>query len=323
MCVGQRNSFRVNTENMRVDFALLVVLAALLCKTTLAAEGTTIVHDGVSVEFPADREDLAKHCLEVIAQARPELLTRLDLHVPDEFTVKLFAHSAEYDLFTAGRIHPHSLGVAFPYARLIAIDASLTSLPTAFDFAATVRHEVLHLAIGRLHQETQHEVPLWFNEGVAVWFSGQNILRAPRVLPRAAVSGYFYSLSALGEVFPKELTNLALAYEESESAIRFLEDEFGNDVLRKIIETIRETGDFDSALRAVTGLDMIAFERDWRDHLKSKYRSWLAIVSSISLFTVLSVATIAAYLILKVRGWRTMKQWDEEEQQGKANFGSF
>jgi len=289
-------------------------LAAALAAACAGALAATMVQGGATVEYPTGHEALAKRCLEVVAATRPALVRELGLPAPERLTVKLFAAQAAYDRFLGGRVHPHSLGVALPHARVIAINTSAAAMPTRWDFRATVKHELLHLAVGRLQQETRQAVPLWFNEGLAVWFSGQNILQLPRVLPRAAAAGAVFSLAQLAAAFPTNMADLSLAYEQSESAVGYLAKEHGAGALKELFDRMRRGANFEAALCGVTGQTLPEFEAAWRKSLRSRFAGWRALLySGLSLFTLLAIGTIIAYAVMRMRARRRLRRWAKED----------
>ena len=291
---------------------MLLLTQAARCGAS--AEQDTLKQGGVTIEHSRHQRFLAERCLQTIAETRPRLKEELGLALPDEFTVKLFTSTQAYAQFVAGRVHPHSWGVAFPYAGLIAVNASPSALATDKELAGTLRHELVHLAIGRLEQDSGRGVPLWFNEGLAVWFSRQNLLELPRILKRAAVTGALIELQDLQLRFPTERAALSLAYEQCESVVGYLARKAGPGVFARVFERMRGGESFEEALRGATGgCSLEELQRRWRSSLKAGFWDWLGILSGISLFMVLAMLLVMAYLIMKWRARRTLRRWAEEE----------
>ena len=292
--------------------ATCALVLALYCGA-VASEVESLQQGGVTIEYSRYQKFLAERCLATVAKTRSELLQGLGLAAPDTFTIKLFTSADGYNEFIAGRVHPHSLGVAFPYAQLIAINASAQGLATDRDLSATARHEMLHLAIGQLEQQSGQPVPLWFNEGLAVRFSGQNILQEPRILRQAAATGTIYSLSQLTESFPGGQINLSLAYEEAESAVGYLAHRHGGAVFRSLFDRMRAGESFEQAIARVTGGPLADFEAKWRETVKVSFWDWVNLISGISLFTLVALLMVVAYLTMRWRARRKLRQWAEEE----------
>jgi hypothetical protein len=127
-------------------------------------------------------------------------------------TLHLYATSSGFRQFTE-QIHPDTLGVANPSRNEIAIDCSKTTSYGANNFLMTLRHEMIHIAFGRLTERTRRKVPLWFNEGVACWATDCLRTGLPQNLVRASTVDALIPLDRLRHSFPSNRIGRELAYQ--------------------------------------------------------------------------------------------------------------
>ncbi len=139
------------------------------------------------------------------------------------------------------------------------------------DFRRTVRHELVHVF---MHSKIntggrdagvwdQRSPPLWFTEGLADWWADGWDSQAEMVIRDALLHDHLFPLEQLtlgGHGF--------LLYKEGQSFVRYLEDTYGSDQLRRIMEEFYHYDTFEELIEAVTGEELKDISRDWRLALK-------------------------------------------------------
>ncbi len=140
-----------------------------------------------------------------------------------------------------------------------------------FDFRRTVRHELVHVfmhsKINAAGQEAgvwdQRSPPLWFTEGLADWWAEGWDSQAEMVIRDALLHDH---------LFPVEQLTLGghgfLLYKEGQSFVRYLEETYGTDRLRLLMEEFYHYDTFAEVIEAVTGETLQDISRDWRLALK-------------------------------------------------------
>ncbi len=131
--------------------------------------------------------------------------------------------------------------------------------------AATIAHELTHIAIEHAVGDPPRNLPTWLHEGVATVvesavaerFSYEDIVQA------AFEADRLISLRGLTGSFPVQSTGALLAYAQSNSFVKFIIDRWGESAITKILDAYREGASQDRALRQAVGLSLNALEAEW------------------------------------------------------------
>jgi Tol biopolymer transport system component len=128
-----------------------------------------------------------------------------------------------------------------------------------------VRHEFTHAAqyaatgaeYGALGEWVgMAALPEWFVEGTAEWQATSGSLYESGFARRAALSRQLAPLARIdGRTRQVDLIDLWLVYAQAHDMVVYLVRNFGDDVVKRILEYYRSRPDFDLALMHVTGMD--------------------------------------------------------------------
>lgn len=116
--------------------------------------------------------------------------------------------------------------------------------------------------------------PLWLMEGLAEYESGHFDSTIREMYVRdAATSKRLVPLIQLHGFSHLKPHQILLAYKESESAIRFIEEEYGKDKIPLLLQEARTRMDISSTLMSLLGIDLFTFDKKWQEYLEDKYAS--------------------------------------------------
>jgi len=180
----------------------------------------------------------------------------------------------------------------------------------------TLRHELVHLAMGSLGRETFERLPAWFHEGCAEHFAGDLYLGKVGVsLPWRAFTGSLSSLAEFREDFGHEADHAAEGYSLGHAMVERLLRLHGQDLAAKILRRAAEGDSLDQALVALTGLSVVTHEKDLRAELASAH----ALAGEIApefltlIFLTLALAFPWFLHLRKKKRMRFELQWEESE----------
>lgn len=130
-----------------------------------------------------------------------------------------------------------------------------------------IPHELSHQV---LHQATENPyggVPLWFDEGLAVY--NQEVLDAgfPEMVAGAAREGELIPLAALAASFPADPQLALQSYAQSHSVVAYIIDTYGEAKLQELVVAFREATPLEEALQQVLGLSVDELDAAWRSTL--------------------------------------------------------
>ena len=122
----------------------------------------------------------------------------------------------------------------------------------------TLRHEYTHALV---HARTGGNVPTWLSEGLAIASENRDtddareVMRnAGRLIPLHELHGSFLTLPP---------PQVALAYAESETAVRYLLARHGEAAVRTLLRRLGEARAFTTAIQDVTGGTYAEFQSAW------------------------------------------------------------
>lgn len=211
-----------------------------------------------------------------------------------------------------GQVPSWGVGLAIPGARTIVVRAD------APDPYGALRHELAHLA---LHQAVKVRLPLWFDEGYAVYAAGEFDRMEALRLNLAVVRGAIGDLRTLDRALRQGEAEAATAYALAGSTVQLLARLHPTGSLDAMVGRLAAGEPFDSAVVATTGYTVAGFERAWQRDLRRRF-GWFVWFAAGGGWFVLALLVIVA-----VR-WRRQRDlprrlalnegWTVEEDEGSG-----
>ena len=279
-----------------------LALAAALLLAGTASEGAAqaplaLVEDSLRVVYWPGDEGMAQRAFRT-ARAPLRLPGIGTAEVLRAGTVILAPDAATFDSVTGGRAPDWAAGVAIPALRTIILPAYPSTRTRAQDPIVALRHEMVHLA---LNDYLGVPVPRWFDEGYAVWASGEWDASAAWQIRFALLRGLAPPLDSISLRWPAGESRARLAYLLSASAVEHLATRNGEALFAQFLERWREGGSIDRAMRATYLMSLDGFEREWRRLVIRRY-GWLLALAQVGFFWALVT------LLLLAVGWRRRRR---------------
>ena len=182
--------------------------------------------------------------------------------LPAPVQVELYPDHEDFAVRTLGMPGLGALGVTF--GEEVAMDSPSGRKPGEFHWASTLRHEMSHVFI---LTETQHRVPRWFTEGLAVheetqvspaWGDPMTpdivlALRARKLLPVADLDRGF--------VRPQYPAQVQVSYFEAGRICDYIQDRWGAEKLNDIVHSYAQRQSTREAIEQNLGLTTEAFDK--------------------------------------------------------------
>ncbi|MCH2101662.1 MAG: hypothetical protein MK209_07040 [Planctomycetes bacterium] len=182
---------------------------------------------------------------------------------------------------------------------------------------ATMRHEIVHHAMGALPSEVFQRIPAWFHEGLAEVYSGEIYLGETGVsLPWLANNGALPSLRAYSKEFPDEPLRAAQGYALGHAFVQRLVRVHGRPVIGEILERMRLGDTLDRALLATTKMSLVEHEVALTEELRS-LRSLLAASAPhviTGLFVLAALLIPAALRRRSLRRRAIERRWERQDE---------
>jgi hypothetical protein len=187
-----------------------------------------------------------------------------------EKPVQLYIYASTQDLI-GSMIYPQEWtgGVAFTRFGTIAIGINSSNLDWG---KGAIAHELAHLVIHQMTLNPYGELPVWLDEGLAMYAEGLPGPQFTSRLHQAVVEDKLISVRSLASPFSAYSDTAVLSYAESYSLVEFLIYEYGQPKMLELLNTFRQGSDYDDALQKVYGFDMDGLNTLWRDYVIRQYR---------------------------------------------------
>jgi hypothetical protein len=272
-----------------------------------------MVSGQVAVQFPAGKGGFARQAAETATFSLEKILKHLGITVEGQVRVQLVNGHEEFERACGQQMPDWALAAAVGGDRIVA-DASKATPATANDIHLSMVHEMVHLALAQVEKGRPDRLPHWFHEGTATWLSGRQPLVLDRgVFRTAATHGALIPLKDLSNRFPEDERDAELAYLESEDFIGWLAS-VSPEGLHGIVDRYKAGERFEAAFAKAAGMPLDEAEARWAGSLRKSYPWLRTLLSSLTFWSVMAVATVLVFFLVRYRSRRQRRQWEEEEQ---------
>lgn len=161
------------------------------------------------------------------------------------------------------------VGQAYPELRL-----AVMAIPPGPESASTMRrlipHELTHLLLYEATGSSYGRLPPWLNEGLAVTSEQIPDPDDALVLDQAFQGGQLLSLDALCHNFPHQDSQVRLAYAQSASVVKFIQENHGHSAVGRLVAAYRDGLSCRAGVRRALGISLPSLESQWRESLGAR-----------------------------------------------------
>jgi tetratricopeptide (TPR) repeat protein len=237
--------------------------------------------DNFEIMLHGSEADLLEpYVTEVAEEAFAALRARYGAPPPTPIRLELYPRSADFSVRTFGLVGLGALGVSF--GSTLVMDSPSARDEGGFNWQSTLWHEMAHAYHLAL---SDHNVPRWFSEGLAV--REQRVarpywgFRASPAWLQAYDAGQMPPVSRLNDAFvrPAFPEQVVLAYLQGSLVFDWIEEEWGFGVIRSFLDGYR-TGATTAALaREHLGLSADALDDGFDAYVRERFATQFASVT--------------------------------------------
>jgi hypothetical protein len=176
--------------------------------------------------------------------------------------IKIYIYASTGDLQGA-MIFPQewSGGAAFMDFGIIAIGIP----PSELDWGkGALVHELTHLIVRQATFSPYGQLPVWLDEGLAMYNEGELDPLFQSYLEDAIVKNELISVRSLCSPFSAYSDKARLSYAQSYSLVEYLLDSYGQDKMLDLLTVVKRGSTYDEALAEVYGFDINGLDAGWR-----------------------------------------------------------
>ena len=233
----------------------------------------------------------------------------LGLEPTGNVRVYLSASEEDFDLLTRGMIPEWGVACAFPARGTVVLRYPIRGDRRLEEILA---HEVTHVVLGGALGT--YRPPRWFDEGLAVWLSGEWKLRQTVNISWAVLTRTVIPLREIDHVLSFPSPKARQAYTESSLAVEYLVQVGGREVLSEVVRWMASGTTFDGALRAAIGHSHTEFERAWGAYLRRRFGLISLLWERANVWVLILALAVIAYIAIKLRNRRILKEWEKEDE---------
>jgi len=252
-----------------------------------------------------------------LMDACEEGLARLtqDIGTYPERPIKIYIYASTGDLKGA-MIFPQEWtgGVAFTAFSIIAIGIPSSNLDWG---KRALVHELTHLVVHQATFSSYGRLPLWLDEGLAMYNEGELDPVFHSCLQEAILEDELISVRSLCSPFSAETEKARLSYAQSYSLVEYLLDNYGQDSMLDLLTILKQGSTYDEALTEVYGFDIDGLDARWRATLASHTviasEAWQSHPALIVVLAALATA-------LTLWGALALEKWTWRRSSGKSTI---
>lgn len=216
----------------------------------------------------------------------------------------------------------YAIGVAYPDLGVIGIAVRRGS--TIADPAATLRHELAHVALGAAIGD---RAPHWLHEGFAYQHSQEWSWDRTETLSGMAWMGGIIPLDELDRSFPAEEAPANRAYAESYDFVGFLSRrgryDDGSDrgdryPFRHFLAEVGHGRSLDDAAKKAFGRPIRALFDEWREDLTTRYLTAPLGLLGLAVWVLCAFLLVIGYWRRKRQQRKRYAEWDREDAERQA-----
>lgn len=192
--------------------------------------------------------------------------------LPGPIQVEVYPNHDDFAVRTMGMPGLGALGVTF--GEVVAMDSPSARQPGDFNWGSTLWHEMSHVFI---LTATNHRVPRWFTEGLAVHEEG---VRSPewknRATPEVLAAIRDKKLLPVakldrGFVYPTYPSQVIVSYFQAGSICDFVEQKWGDDKLLDMVHSYAELKTTPEVIQQDLGLPPAEFDKEYLAWIDGQY----------------------------------------------------
>ncbi len=203
-------------------------------------------------------------------------------------------------------------GTAYPTRRVIFLRPLDAGEIRGNNINTIFSHELSHILL--FHRLKGRHPPRWLDEGVAMHLSGEMLLLNANQLLGVGVTGRHIPFSMLTHSFPASGDQAGLAYAQSADMVSYIRREFPGEAFFSLLDRIADGYQFDEALNQSLGISMAQLEKNWLRSVRRRWGLVPLLTGSISLWFMISILFIAAYIRKRRISKARRELWEIEEQ---------
>lgn len=298
---------------------VFLLIGAVAPATTLHDDTWKTLSDPpVEVKYRGRSTKLAEDVLMKASQFLEEVSGLLGLPAGGPYSIFIAGSKEEFvSLQPAASSVPEWAGaLTYPRYGVVILMTPGVLGESGRQYWALLEHEIVHLVMGEAENRRDTRFPRWFSEGISTFISGEMGLPRLLRLSWAEVTRSTIPFEAISVRFPKDPSRAEVAYAESYLFVQYLMRRYGNDAVARLVASFLANGSMDLAVNSAYNISMAELLNGFRQYARVKAMWVPVITSTASVWALITLLFLYTYVGRRVRNYRILRRWDDEENSG-------
>jgi hypothetical protein len=222
--------------------------------------------DNIIVRWTSDDAALGQTALDVVSDSLPRQTAVMPVELPDP--LRIYIYPSASDLQSSLRLTGRDWvgGHANPELGVILVTAA-NARTAATELRRSIPHELTHLMLYQATGTDYPNLPRWFDEGLARIMEAAPDTNEQLILEEAVANGTTIPFDQLCAAFPLDGRQAVLAYAQSASLMNYIQTEYGNSALNRMIQALADGADCESVTTRVLTISLTQLNQNWLQSL--------------------------------------------------------
>jgi hypothetical protein len=224
--------------------------------------------------------------------------------------ILLSSSVSDYRKSTGLQIPEWSAAVALPDRRLIILKPADYFDPESY--TTSLLHELAHIYLADKLRD--NSIPLWINEGVAMYLSKKTLnWNENTIAGNAVVGNNLLSFYEIDELIKFKAGLAQIAYIQSFLSIQYFLKQYGEEELKNMLDSAAKGIEVRDYIKLQLGLEYEDLEYNSIEWIKDKYW-WMIFLQFENLIWIsMPVLALLVIIVIKIRNRRKLSEWTKEE----------
>jgi hypothetical protein len=181
---------------------------------------------------------------------------------PQNLDIYVYSNPSELQEVLDLTAHPWVAGHAIPENNLVLVSITPGALQL-LDIERQVPHEITHVRIKQYLEDGYENLPVWFNEGIASLAETFPNSDYKLILTAGYENHNLISFASLCRSFPPDISDINIAYAQSDSFVRYIYQEYGANGLQNLLDAYKQGYSCENGPSEAFGISLTQLEKQW------------------------------------------------------------
>ena len=296
---------------------ILIIFSLVLLSTGIADTFSTSIGECTLEIYMGRIEDIPE-IVQLVKKESINLVNEFGSIRSRPFSIYITSNMEEFYNKSHGLVPEWGIAIAKLNPDRIIIKAPGIANISFSRMKEVIIHELNHIFLYRI--PNHNSMPSWFKEGMAMRSASEFSLLHKIEISKSLWQNQTLPLIQLQNFNTNTKDIVKLAYGESAAAVEALVYYYGEDILIKILNNMRETMNFNEAVEFAINEELMDFQINFETYLKNNY-NWVFLFRSPKyIYVILPIILVFGFIYHHYRNKKIIKKWEIEEETDNSQW---